>query len=418
MEKIIITGNGPLHGKVTAAGAKNAALPIIAASLLSCEPMRISNVPAVRDIDTALQLLTLLGAQVERDDTKLTIDSSKVNSVYAPYELVKTMRGAILMLGPLLSRFGEADVSLPGGCAIGSRPVNEHIKGLQALGAEIHIEAGYIKAKAKRLQGAHFTFDIPSVTATENLLMAASLAQGTTTLENCALEPEVGDLAHLLINMGARISGIGSPALTIEGVSALSGARHQVPPDRIETGTFLTAAAATRGSVRVERTDPSFLQHVLGKLEQAGAKIDAGPDWIHLDTEGKRCQAVHINTAPYPAFPTDMQAQFMALNALAAGSATVVENIFENRFMHVAELQRMGADIELQGHTAIVRGRERLQGAPVMATDLRASASLVIAGLAAEGETSIDRVYHLDRGYAHIDRKLAELGANIRRVKD
>ncbi|MEM8660889.1 MAG: UDP-N-acetylglucosamine 1-carboxyvinyltransferase [Pseudomonadota bacterium] len=418
MEKIIIIGNGPLHGTVTAAGAKNAALPIIAASLLSPEPLIISNIPAVRDIDTALKLLTLLGAEIERDDTKLKIDTSQVESVYAPYELVKTMRGAILMLGPLLSRFGEADVSLPGGCAIGSRPVNEHIKGLQALGAEIHIEAGYIKAKAARLKGAHFTFDIPSVTATENLLMAASLAEGTTTLENCALEPEVGDLARLLINMGARISGIGSSALTIEGVSGLSGARHQVPPDRIETGTFLTAAAATRGSIRVERTDPSFLQHVLGKLEQAGAKIEAGPDWIHLDTGGKRCQAVHINTAPYPAFPTDMQAQFMALNALAEGSATVVENIFENRFMHVAELQRMGADIELQGHTAIVQGRERLQGAPVMATDLRASASLIIAGLAAEGETRIDRVYHLDRGYAQIDRKLAELGADIRRVQD
>ena len=416
MEKIVITGNGPLHGEVRVAGAKNAALPIIAASLLSAEPLQVSNIPGVRDIDTALKLLTLLGCQVERSGTDLAIDTSKVHSVYAPYELVKTMRGAILLLGPLLARFGEADVSLPGGCAIGSRPVNEHITGLQALGAEITIEAGYIKAKAKRLRGAHFTFDIPSVTATENLLMAASLADGTTVLENCAMEPEVGDLARLLIAMGARIDGMGSSTLTIAGVERLSGASHRVPPDRIETGTFLTAAAATRGSIRVLDTNPDFLHHVLGKLEQAGANIVLGPDWIHLDTGGKRCQAVHINTAPYPAFPTDMQAQFMALNALAEGSATVVENIFENRFMHVAELQRMGADIELQGHTAIVRGRERLQGAPVMATDLRASASLIIAALAAEGDTIIDRVYHLDRGYANIDLKLAGLGAIIKRV--
>jgi len=416
MDKIIITGNGPLHGEVRVAGAKNAALPIIAASLLSAQPLHIGNIPGVRDIDTALKLLTLLGCQAERSGTALSLDTSKVHSVYAPYELVKTMRGAILLLGPLLARFGEADVSLPGGCAIGSRPVNEHITGLQALGAEITIEAGYIKAKAKRLRGAHFTFDIPSVTATENLLMAASLAEGTTVLENCAMEPEVGDLARLLVAMGARIQGAGSSTISIEGVDSLGGTRHRVPPDRIETGTFLTAAAATRGSIRVLDTNPDFLHHVLGKLEQAGARIELGPDWIHLDTGGRRCRAVHINTAPYPAFPTDMQAQFMALNALAEGSATVVENIFENRFMHVAELQRMGANIELQGHTAIVHGRERLQGAPVMATDLRASASLIIAALAADGDTTIDRVYHLDRGYANIDRKLAELGALIQRV--
>jgi len=416
MEKIVITGNGPLHGEVRIAGAKNAALPIIAASLLSAEPLHISNIPGVRDIDTALKLLTLLGCTMERSGTDLSIDTSKVHSVYAPYELVKTMRGAILLLGPLLARFGEADVSLPGGCAIGSRPVNEHIKGLQALGAEILIEAGYIKAKAKRLRGAHYTFDIPSVTATENLLMAACLAEGTTVLENCALEPEVGDLARLLTAMGAGIQGVGSSTLIIKGVESLRGANHRVPPDRIETGTFLTAAAATRGSIRVLDTNPDFLHHVLGKLEQAGANIELGPDWIHLDTGGKRCQAVHVNTAPFPAFPTDMQAQFMALNALSEGSATVVENIFENRFMHVAELQRMGADIELQGHTAIVRGRERLQGAPVMATDLRASACLIIAALAADGDTTIDRVYHLDRGYANIDRKLAEMGAIIQRI--
>ncbi|MCB1674653.1 MAG: UDP-N-acetylglucosamine 1-carboxyvinyltransferase [Halioglobus sp.] len=415
MEKLLITGNGPLRGEVRIAGAKNAALPIIAAALLSPEPLRISNIPGVRDIDTALQLLQQLGCAVERSGTDLEIDSSGVDSVRAPYELVKTMRGSILLLGPLLARFGEADVSLPGGCAIGSRPVNEHIAGLSAMGAEIRIEAGYIKARASRLRGTHFAFDVPSVTATENLVMAATLAEGSTVLENCAMEPEVGDLARLLVGMGARVEGAGSSTIRIEGVPALRGTSHRVPPDRIETGTFLVAAAATRGDIRVTDTNPDFLHHVLGKLEQAGACLQLGPDWIHLHTRGKRCKAVNIHTAPYPAFPTDMQAQFMALNALAEGSATVVENIFENRFMHVAELQRMGASIELQGHTAIVHGRERLQGAPVMATDLRASASLIIAALAADGETSIDRVYHLDRGYANIDRKLAELGALIRR---
>ena len=416
MDKIIITGNGPLRGEVSIAGAKNAALPIIAASLLTQDPLHVSNIPGVRDISTALQLLELLGCTVERDDTELTIDSSAVNSVRAPYEMVKTMRGSILLLGPLLARFGEADVSLPGGCAIGSRPVNEHIAGLEAMGAEVVIEAGYIKAKASRLTGTQFAFDVPSVTATENLMMAAALAEGSTVLENCAMEPEVGDLARLLVAMGSQIEGAGTSTIRIQGCHRLQGTRHRVPPDRIETGTFLVAAAATRGDVRVVNTEPDFLHHVLGKLEQAGARLQVGSDWIHLDTNGKRCQAVSITTAPYPAFPTDMQAQFMALNALAEGSATVVENIFENRFMHVAELQRMGANIELQGHTAIVQGRERLQGAPVMATDLRASASLIIAGLAADGETSVDRVYHLDRGYANIDSKLAELGAVIHRI--
>tara|TARA_R110002049_G_scaffold100867_5_gene245245 strand:- start:513 stop:1763 length:1251 start_codon:yes stop_codon:yes gene_type:complete len=416
MEQIIITGNRPLRGEVSVAGAKNAALPIIAAALLTSQPLRISNVPAVRDIDTALRLMAMLGATVEREGSDLVLHCDAITSVRAPYELVKTMRGAILMLGPLLARFGQADVSLPGGCAIGTRPVNEHIAGLEAMGAQIEIEAGYIKAQAKRLQGAHFSFDVPSVTATENLLMAAALAEGTSVLENCALEPEVADLALLLTQMGAHIKGAGTSTITIEGVGQLQGAAHRVPPDRIETGTFLVAAAATRGAIRVLNTNPGFLHHVLGKLEQAGAQLEYGDDWIHLDTRGRRCRAVNVHTAPYPAFPTDMQAQFMALNALAEGSATVVENIFENRFMHVAELQRMGANIELQGNTAIVRGRERLQGAPVMATDLRASASLIIAGLAAEGETRIDRVYHLDRGYAHIDTKLAELGASIRRA--
>lgn len=416
MEKLIITGNGPLHGEVSIAGAKNAALPVIAAALLTPEPMEISNIPGVRDISTALELLELLGCSVDRRDTELTIESSRVHSVRAPYELVKTMRGSILLLGPLLARFGEADVSLPGGCAIGSRPVNEHIAGLEAMGAEISIEAGYIKAKCQRLKGAHIALDIPSVTATENLIMAAALAEGTTILENAAMEPEVEDLANLVTSMGARVSGAGTSVVTIEGAASLRGVNHRVPPDRIETGTFLVAAAATRGKVRVLDTNPEYLQHVLGKLESAGVRLETGNDWIQLDTGGRRCQSVNINTAPYPAFPTDMQAQFMALNALAEGTATVVENIFENRFMHVAELQRMGADIELQGHTAIVRGRERLQGAPVMATDLRASASLVIAALAADGDTSIDRVYHLDRGYANIDAKLANLGAIIRRV--
>ena len=416
MEQIIISGNGPLRGEVSVAGAKNAALPIIAAALLSAEPLHIGNVPEIRDINTALKLMEMLGANVDFDNGKLDIDCGQINSVRAPYELVKTMRASILWLGPLVARFGEADVSLPGGCAIGTRPVNEHISGLEAMGAEIEIEGGYIKAKASRLQGAHYTFDVPSVTGTENLLMAAALADGTTTLENCALEPEVTDLALLLQQMGAKIEGAGTSTITIEGVPALHGASHVVPPDRIETGTFLVAAAATRGQISVTNTNPDFLHHVLDKLEQAGAKLEMGPDWIKLDSDGKRCQAVNVNTAPYPAFPTDMQAQFMALNALAEGSATVVENIFENRFMHVAELQRMGADIELQGHTAIVRGRERLQGAPVMATDLRASACLIIAALAADGDTTIDRVYHLDRGYANIDTKLAEMGAIIRRV--
>jgi len=416
MERIIITGNGPLRGEVSAAGAKNAALPIISAALLTSEPLRVHNVPDIRDIHTALRLMDMLGARMDFADGRLEIDCGQTHSVRAPYELVKTMRASILWLGPLLARFGEADVSLPGGCAIGTRPVNEHISGLEAMGAQIRIENGYIHATASRLRGASYTFDVPSVTGTENLLMAATLATGTTVLDNCALEPEVADLALLLTQMGAKIDGIGTSTLRIEGSERLHGAEHRVPPDRIETGTFLVAAAATRGKIRVVDTEPRFLQHVLGKLDQAGARIATGDSWIELDTGGRRLQAVDVNTAPYPAFPTDMQAQFMALNALAEGSATVVENIFENRFMHVAELQRMGADIKLQGHTAIVRGRERLQGAPVMATDLRASACLVIAGLAADGDTTVDRVYHLDRGYAGIDTKLAQLGAIIRRV--
>jgi UDP-N-acetylglucosamine 1-carboxyvinyltransferase len=416
MEKVLITGNGPLQGEVSISGAKNAALPAIAACLLSAEPMHLTNIPDVHDIVTALKLLELMGCKVQREGTALAVDASAITSVHAPYELVRTMRGSILLLGPLLSRFGEADVSLPGGCAIGSRPVNEHITGLERMGAEISIEAGYIKAKAQRLHGAHIAFDIPSVTATENIMMAASLAEGTTVIENAAMEPEVADLGAMLASMGAQISGAGSSTITIEGVASLHGCNHQVPPDRIETGTFLVAAAATRGKIRALNANPAHLQYVLTRLEDTGASITWGDDWIELDSRGERAKAVSITTAPYPAFPTDMQAQFVALNSLALGNATVVETIFENRFMHVAELQRMGANIELQGHTAVIQGGETLQAAPVMATDLRASASLVIAALAAEGETSIDRVYHLDRGYDNIDAKLAGLGALTRRV--
>jgi UDP-N-acetylglucosamine 1-carboxyvinyltransferase len=416
MDRLVISGSGPLAGEVTIAGAKNAALPVLAAALLTAEPLTVSNVPAVRDIDTALGLLEQLGCGVSRDGATVQLEAQTLNSVRAPYEQVKTMRGAILLLGPLLARFGSADVSLPGGCAIGSRPVNEHIAGLRAMGADIRIENGYIKAEAARLRGCRYAFDVPSVTGTENLMMAAALAEGDTVLENAALEPEVADLARLLTAMGAEIDGVGSSELRIRGRRRLTGTRHRVPPDRIETGTFLAAAVATRGRVTLRATEPAFLRHVLTKLQATGPELSWGEDWIHLDTRGERCQAMSIATAPYPGFPTDLQAQFLAVNALAEGTATVVENIFENRFMHVAELKRMGANIDLQGNTAIVTGRERLEGAPVMATDLRASACLVIAALAAEGDTTIDRVYHLDRGYAGIDEKLATLGARIRRV--
>ena len=417
MEKLLVSGNGPLRGETTIAGSKNAALPAIAATLLSTEPVTISNVPQVRDISTALELLVLLGCTLERDGNELTVTGAGVHSVRAPYDLVKTMRGSILLLGPLLARFGEADVSLPGGCAIGSRPVNEHIAGLERMGAEIVIDAGYIKAKCRRLRGANISFDTPSVTATENLMMAATLAEGVTTIENAALEPEVANLALLLSSMGAQIAGAGTSTISISGSRQLHGARHRMPPDRIESGTFLTAAAATRGDVTILETQPAHLGFVLSKLKSCGAELTVGEDWIRLQSHGRRPKAVSISTAPYPAFPTDMQAQFVALNTVAEGTATAVENIFENRFMHVAELQRMGADIELQGHTAIINGRERLQGAPVMATDLRASASLIIAALAADGQSSIDRVYHLDRGYANIVEKLAGLGANIQRIQ-
>ncbi len=417
MDKLNIIGNGPLKGEVTISGAKNAALPILAATLLTAEPVTLRNVPHLRDITTTLELMGRFGSRFElSDNMSLVADNSEITELCAPYELVKTMRASILFLGPLLTRFGEAEVSLPGGCAIGSRPVNLHIEGLRAMGAEIEIDEGYIKARTARLQGARFVFDIVSVTGTENLMMAATLARGVTVLENAAREPEISDLADCLNAMGARIRGAGSDTITIEGVERLHACDHRVVPDRIESGTFLVAAAATGGKIRVKDTSPAFLDAVLQKLSDAGARLDTGDDWIELDMGGRRPTAVGLTTAPHPAFPTDMQAQFVALNAIAEGTATIKETIFENRFMHVQELQRMGADIELQGNTAIVRGVEQLHGAPVMATDLRASACLVIAGLAAGGETLIDRIYHLDRGYERIEEKLAQLGARISRL--
>jgi UDP-N-acetylglucosamine 1-carboxyvinyltransferase len=417
MDKLKIIGNGPLHGEIAISGAKNAALPVLASTLLSPEPVTIQNVPHLRDITTTLELMGRFGTSIElSDNMDLVADNSGITELLAPYELVKTMRASILVLGPLLARFGEAEVSLPGGCAIGSRPVNLHIQGLKAMGAEIDIEDGYIKARASRLRGTHFFFDLVSVTGTENLMMAACLADGTTVLENAAREPEIVDLALCLSTMGARIKGAGTDTITIEGVRQLHGGNHTIIPDRIETGTFLVAAATTGGKVRLRNTVPACLDAVLEKLREAGAEVTTDDRCIELDMHGRRPNSVNITTAPYPAFPTDMQAQFVALNTIADGTATIKETIFENRFMHVQELQRMGADIELQGNTAIVRGIDGLQGAPVMATDLRASACLVIAGLAAEGETLIDRIYHLDRGYECIEEKLAQLGARISRI--
>ncbi len=416
MDKLSIRGNGPLRGEVRISGAKNAALPVLAASLLTAGSMRIGNVPRLRDISTMTELLRTLGTQVEAAGDELVTSTRQVHSVRAPYQLVKTMRASILVLGPLLARFGAAEVSLPGGCAIGSRPVNLHIQGLKAMGAAITIEDGYIKAHTTGLHGARIVFDLVSVTGTENLMMAATLASGATVLENAAREPEIVDLANCLNAMGARIKNAGQATITIEGVAELHGASHRIIPDRIETGTFLVAAAASGGRVRLLDTAPALLDVVVDKLREAGAAVSSGADWIELDMQGRRARAVSVVTAPYPAFPTDMQAQFVALNAGAEGLATVKETIFENRFMHVQELQRMGADIELQGKTAIIRGSDKLRGAPVMATDLRASAGLVIAALAADGETTIDRIYHLDRGYDGIETKLARLGAAIRRV--
>ena len=417
MAKIQITGNGPLNGEVWISGAKNAVLPILCAGLLADGPMDIGNVPHLHDVTTTLELLGQMGVQLSIEDRmRITLDASAAHHFVAPYELVKTMRASILVLGPLVARFGQAEVSLPGGCAIGSRPVDQHIRGLQALGAEIHVEGGTIHARAKRLKGARIVFDMVTVTGTENILMAATLAEGTSIIENAAREPEVVDLAHCLVAMGARIEGIGTSTLVVHGVERLHGCQYDVLPDRIETGTFLIAGAISRGRVLCKRARPDTLDAVLAKLEKAGAKISTGPDWIELDMQGRRPRSVDLTTAPYPAFPTDMQAQFVALNAVAEGVGIVTETVFENRFMHVEELRRLGADIRVEGNTAIIRGVEQLTAAPIMATDLRASASLVLAGLVAEGDTVVDRIYHIDRGYECIEEKLGGLGAIIRRL--
>ena len=419
MDKLIVYGGTPLRGEIRISGAKNAALPVLVASLLADSPLEIGNVPHLQDITTTMELLGRMGVNLTVGD-KMTIeaDTTTINSLRAPYELVKTMRASILVLGPLLARFGEAEVSLPGGCAIGSRPVNLHIKGLQAMGADIKVEDGYIKAKAKRLKGARIFMDMVSVTGTENLMMAASLADGVTVIENAAREPEVADLALCLNSMGAKVRGAGSDEITIEGVKRLGGGKHMIVPDRIETGTYLVAAAMTGGAVKLRHTQPHLLEAVLDKLREAGAVIETGDDWISLDMLSKRPKAVSVRTAPYPAFPTDMQAQFIAMNAIAEGAASVTETVFESRFHHVQELVRLGADIEIRGNTALTRGVAKLHGAPVMATDLRASACLVLAGLVAEGETLIDRIYHIDRGYECIEEKFQQLGARIRRVPD
>ncbi len=417
MDKLIVNGGVPLRGEIRISGAKNAALPVLVASLLTKECLRIGNVPHLQDITTTMELLGRMGVRLVVDEhMTIEADASGIHTLRAPYDLVRTMRASILVLGPLLARFGEAEVSMPGGCAIGSRPVNLHIKGLQAMGAEITIEDGYIRARTKRLKGARIFMDAVSVTGTENLLMAATLAEGTTVIENAAREPEIIDLANCLNRMGARVSGAGSAVLTIEGVDELHGAQHDIIPDRIETGTYLVAAAMTGGSVKLRCVKPDLLEAVLDKLREAGAAIEVGPDFVRLSMEGRELRAVNIRTAPYPAFPTDMQAQFVVLNAIASGTGTVVETVFENRFMHVHELQRMGADISMEGNMAVVRGVKALHGAPVMATDLRASASLVLAGLVARSETLIDRIYHIDRGYECIEEKLAQLGARIRRI--
>ena len=416
MQKLAIRGGAPLHGEVRISGAKNAALPIMCAGLLTAEPLHLTNLPDLHDVGTMRKLLQQMGISAATAPGEITFTGDTIDKWEAPYDMVKTMRAAILVLGPLVARFGDARVSLPGGCAIGSRPVDLHIKGLQAMGAEITIEHGYIHAKARHLKGARIFFDLVSVTGTENLMMAATLADGVTVLENAAREPEVADLANCLRAMGAQITGDGTDTLTITGVKELHGASHRIMPDRIESGTFLVAAAATGGSITLTGTRADILDTVLEKLAEAGAEIKVEGDTIHLEMRG-RPRAVNVRTAPHPAFPTDMQAQFMALNCIAAGNAMVVETIFENRFMHVQELRRLGAQIEVEGNTAVVRGVERLEGATVMATDLRASASLVIAGLVAQGETVIDRIYHLDRGYEHLEAKLSRLGADIRRLK-
>jgi UDP-N-acetylglucosamine 1-carboxyvinyltransferase len=417
MQKLIIQGGLPLHGEISISGAKNAALPLLCASLLTEESLKIKNVPALHDIITMVSLLKQMGTHVtEHGNGEIVLSAATLTHLIAPYEMVKTMRAAILVLGPLLARAGEAEISLPGGCAIGLRPVDQHIKGLQAMGAEIAIRHGYIHAVAKKLHGARIVFDIVTVTGTENLMMAATLAEGTTILENAAREPEIIDLANCLNAMGAKIYGAGTDIITIEGVSSLHGAEHTVMPDRIETGTFLVAATAAGGEIHLKNTDAHLLDAVLDKLTEAGARIDSDANWINLRMHAKP-KSVNVRTAPYPAFPTDMQAQFMSLNCIAAGTAIMTETIFENRLMHVQELKRMNANIEVEGNAAIVTGIAQLDGTNVMATDLRASASLVIAGLVAQGETVIDRIYHLDRGYENIEGKLSALGAQIRRIE-
>jgi len=421
MDKLLIRGGRRLEGEVTISGAKNAALPELCAALLTAEPVTLTNVPRLQDVNTMLKLLRNMGVAAERSEAEpetVALDASRVTSPEAPYELVKTMRASILALGPLLARFGEATVSLPGGCAIGSRPVDQHIKGLQAMGAQITVEHGYILAKASRLKGARITTDMVTVTGTENLLMAATLAEGETILENAAQEPEIGDLAQMLIGMGAKIEGHGTSRIRIEGVERLHGVAHRIVPDRIETGTFLCAVAAAGGDVLLRRANASHLETVIDKLREAGITVEAdvAAGWIRVKNQ-QRARAVSFRTSEYPAFPTDMQAQFMALNCIAEGTAVVTETIFENRFMHVNELVRLGAKIEIDGHTAVVHGVDKLSGATVMATDLRASASLVIAGLVADGQTVVDRIYHLDRGYDRMETKLRGIGADIERSK-
>ncbi len=425
MQKIVVEGGVPLSGEVQISGAKNAVLPILCATLLADEPMAISNVPHLHDVVTTAKLLAGLGAEITIDqgtigkgsESGIVVDPRSVNSHVAPYELVKTMRASVLVLGPLLAKYGAAEVSLPGGCAIGSRPVDLHIKGMQALGAEVSVDHGFIKARVNgRLKGGRVVFDMVSVGATENVLMAAALADGTSVLENAAMEPEIVDLAECLRAMGARIEGAGSGRIVVHGVERLHGGSHAVVPDRIEAGTFLVAAAMTGGRITARGTRPDTMDAVLDKLREAGAAVEVDGDRILLDMQGRRPRAINLTTAPHPGFPTDMQAQFMAMNCIADGVGVMIETIFENRFMHVQELQRLGADIRVEGHTAIVRGVPRLSGAPVMATDLRASASLILAGLVADGETTIDRIYHLDRGYENIEEKLSGLGAKIKRV--
>jgi len=417
LNKLLIQGGTRLDGDIRISGAKNAVLPILAGTLLADGPAIIENVPHLHDVTTTVELLGCMGVRVVIDEKlSIEVDCSTIENYVAPYHLVKTMRSSILVLGPLLARYGQAEVSLPGGCAIGSRPVNLHIKGLQDMGADVDVKNGYIHAKASRLKGARLVMDIVTVTGTENLMMAATLADGVTIIENAAREPEVIDLANFLNAMGAKIIGAGTDTISIEGVEKLTGTRYRVLPDRIETGTYLVAAAISGGRIKVKDTDPKLLDAVIDKLREAGADITCGDDWIELDMHGTRPKAVNIRTAPFPAFPTDMQAQFAALNTIAEGTSTIVETVFENRFMHVQELQRMGADIEVEGNTAIIRGVNKLTAAPVMATDLRASASLIMAGLIAEGETEVQRIYHIDRGYEIIEEKLSQLGASIRRI--